>query len=84
MIFSLFTMYIHMKRMGNTNKLLEQGGVHLTALFIYHTDNRWHHRFNGHELGQILGNAERQGSLACYSPWGCKESDTTCQLKKNK
>ena len=25
--------------------------------------------------------AERQGSLVCYSPWGCKESDTTCQLK---
>ena len=23
---------------------------------------------------------DREGSLACYSPWGCKESDTTEQL----
>ena len=26
---------------------------------------------------------ERQGSLACFSPWGCKESDTTEQLNNN-
>ena len=25
----------------------------------------------------------RQGSLACCSPWGCKESDTTKQLNNN-
>ena len=24
-----------------------------------------------------LGHSERQGSLACYSPWGHKELDTT-------
>ena len=24
-----------------------------------------------------LGDNEGQRSLACYSPWGCKESDTT-------
>ena len=35
----------------------------------------WHHRFNGHELGQTLGDGERQGGLACYSQWGLKESD---------
>ena len=29
-----------------------------------------HHRSNGHELGQTLGNGEGQGSLACCSPWG--------------
>ena len=23
----------------------------------------WHHRFNGHELGQTLGDSEGQGSL---------------------
>ena len=38
---------------------------------------RWHHRLSGHELEQILGNSEGQGSLACYSPPGHKESDTT-------
>ena len=27
----------------------------------------WHHRFNGHELGQILGDGKWQGSLACCS-----------------
>ena len=37
----------------------------------------WHHRFNGHEFAQILGDSEGQGSLACCSPWGHKESDTT-------
>ena len=38
---------------------------------------RWHHRLNGHEFEQALGNGEGQGSLACSSPWGCKELDTT-------
>ena len=37
----------------------------------------WHHRFNGHEFEQVLGDDEGQRSLACYSPWGLKESDTT-------
>ena len=30
----------------------------------------------GYELGQTLGDSERQGSLVCFSPWGHKESDT--------
>ena len=30
--------------------------------------------------GQTLGDSEEQGSLACYSPWGHKESDTTERL----
>ena len=34
----------------------------------------WHHRLDGHEFEQTLGDGEGQGSLACYSPWGCKES----------
>ena len=37
----------------------------------------WHHWLNGHELEQTLGDGEGQGSLACCSPWGHKESDTT-------
>ena len=37
----------------------------------------WLHWCNGHELGQTLGDGEGQGGLACYSPWGCKESDMT-------
>ena len=35
---------------------------------------RWHHSFNGHELGQILGDGEGQGSLVCCSAWGHEES----------
>ena len=35
----------------------------------------WHYRLDGHE--QALGNCKEQGSLACCSPWGHKESDMT-------
>ena len=41
------------------------------------TEDGWHHQFNGHELGQTLGGGEGQGSLACCSPLGLKELDTT-------
>ena len=34
-----------------------------------------YHRCNEHELGQTLGDGERQGGLASCSPWGCKELD---------
>ena len=44
---------------------------------------RWHHQLNGHEFEHTLGNSEGQGSLACYPPWDCKESDMTKQLNKN-
>ena len=42
----------------------------------------WHHRFNGHEIEQTLGDSKGQGSLVCCSPWGHKESDTTESLNK--
>ena len=32
---------------------------------------------------QTPGDSEGQGSLVCYSLWGHKESDTTCQLNSN-
>ena len=37
----------------------------------------WHHQLNGHEFEQTPGDGERQGSLVCCSPWGCKELDTS-------
>ena len=40
----------------------------------------WHHQFDGHEFGQVLGVSDGQGNPVCYSPWGCKESDTTGPL----
>ena len=36
-----------------------------------------------HQLGQIQGDDEGQGSLACCSPWGCEELDTTWLLNNN-
>ena len=29
---------------------------------------RWHHRLDGHESEQALGDSEEQGGLACCSP----------------
>ena len=43
----------------------------------------WHHLLNGHEFEQALGDGEGQGCLACCSPRGCKESDTTEQFNNN-
>ena len=40
----------------------------------------WHHRLAGHEFEQVPGVGDGQGSLACCSPLGCKESGTTEQL----
>ena len=40
----------------------------------------WHHHFHGHEFEQALAVSDGQGSLACRSPWGHKESDMTEQL----
>ena len=37
----------------------------------------WHQRLDKHEFEQTLGDGDGQGSLACCSPWGHKESDTT-------
>ena len=43
----------------------------------------WHHRLSGHESEQTPGDGDGQGSPACCSPWGHKESDTTKQLNNN-
>ena len=40
----------------------------------------WHHRLDGREFEQALGDGDRQGSLLCCSLWGLKESNTTEQL----
>ena len=40
----------------------------------------WHHQLNGYEFEQAPGAGDGQGSLACCSPWGHKQSDMTEQL----
>ena len=43
----------------------------------------WHHRLNGHEFEQTPGVGEELRSLACCSPRGRKESDTTERLNNS-
>ena len=43
----------------------------------------WHHQLDGHEFEQAPGVDDGQGSLACCSPWGRRESDTTWRLNDN-
>ena len=40
----------------------------------------WHHQLDGHEFEQVLGVGDGQGSLACCSQWGRKESNMSEQL----
>ena len=40
----------------------------------------WQHQLNGREFEQVLEVGDGQGSLACSSPWGHKQSVTTEQL----
>jgi len=37
----------------------------------------WHHKLDGHEFEQALRVGDGQGSLACCSPWGHTEQETT-------
>ena len=43
----------------------------------------WRLWFNGPEFEQAPGDGDGQGSLACCSPWGCKELDMTEQPNNN-
>ena len=40
----------------------------------------WYHQLDGQKFEQALGVGDGQGSMACYSPWGPKESDMTERL----
>ena len=43
----------------------------------------WHHQLNGHQFEQALGDGEGPESLACCSPWNCKELDPTETLNNS-
>ena len=45
---------------------------------------RQHHPLSGHEFEQTQGDREGQGSLACFSPWGRKESHMTERLNNKR
>ena len=40
----------------------------------------WHHQLDAHVFEQALGVGDGQGGLACCSPLGRKELDTTERL----
>ena len=40
----------------------------------------WHYQLDGHEFEQSSVVDDRQGSLACSSPWGSKNLEMTEQL----
>ena len=40
----------------------------------------WYHELNEREFEQAPGDGDGQGSLVCFSSWGCKEWDMTEQL----
>ena len=44
----------------------------------------WWYRLDGHESEQTPGDSEGQGSFACCSPCGLKESNMTERLNNNK
>ena len=43
----------------------------------------WYNKLNEHEFERAPGDGERQGNLACSSPWGRKKLDATEQLNNN-
>ena len=44
----------------------------------------WHHWLDGREFEQTLEDSEGQRSLACYSSWGLKESDTALATERQR
>ena len=68
-----------MWRTDSLEKTLMLGKIEKGATKIEEKDEMvgWHHCLNGHESEETQRDSDGQRSLACYSPWGCKESDTT-------
>jgi len=71
----VFTLY-YFGRFGCCPKALTLNKV-IIELVTKNEMVGWHHQLNGHECEQTPGDGERQGTLACCTPWGHKKSDTT-------
>ena len=68
-----------MQRAGSLEKTLMLGKIGDRRRRGQHLLVGWHHRL-GHEFEQAPGVGNGQGSLACCSPWGRKESNKTERL----
>ena len=63
--------------MWESIEIIEENFLTLKKNYFIDEMVREHHQLNGHEFEQTPEDSEGQGSLACCSPWGPKESDTT-------
>ena len=53
------------------------GGLECGECITEHEMLGWHHKLNGREFKQTLGDSEGQGSPECCGPWGQIEMDST-------
>ena len=72
-----------MQRTDSVEKTLMLGGIGGRRRSGWQRMTEGSHQLNGHEFEPTLGDNEGQESLACYSPWGYKQLDTTWWLKSN-
>ena len=80
-----------LKRLSSSSSSIGKNILTLTwyislNIYIYHyvlLNAMYFYLFNVHELEQTLGDGEGQESLACSTPWGHKEWDTTQWLNNN-
>ena len=65
---------------GMTQKFTFERKESQTAVTSLFVDMAGDIQLDVREFKQTLGVDDGQGTLACCSPWGCKELDTTEQL----
>ena len=68
-----------MQRVDSSEKTLRLGGIGGQEKKEM-TEDEMADGINGYEFGWTLGVGDGQGGLACCSPWGHKELDTTERL----
>ena len=71
-----------MQRANSLEKTLLLGKIEGRRREGRHEMVGWRHLHNGLEFAQTPGDGEGQGSLACCSPGGHKESDLSQRLHK--
>ena len=49
-----------------------EAATELEKVSFHSSPKEGYHRLNRHELAQTLGDGEGQGSLVCYTSWGCR------------
>ena len=85
--FFFFFLHITIQNLNNRNTFFAQ--IYIIFLHIIYSHDYeitedemvgWHHQLDGCEFELAVEVGDGQGSLACCSPWGCRESDMTERL----